>query len=136
VGEKDIVHLFIGKSTRSTAVATTTTTTLHIYYYYLYNYKFTIYYLWHWKSHFGFNYQDIILKKVMFSQTSKLLLLLYTATPYYWRHEIREYCFPLFDVISHIQQPVLLQIISPGLEKHLDRGFLLNISRYNFKKLS
>jgi hypothetical protein len=61
-GEKNIVLcLFIGKIQQEVNVATTTTT-LHIYYY-LYNYKFTIYYLWHWKSHLGFNYQDIILKK-------------------------------------------------------------------------
>lgn len=59
-------------------------------------------------------------------------LLLKTATPYYWRQEIRDYSIPLLVVIAHIQQIILLQIIA--LAWLLDRGFLLDISRYNLKK--
>merc|ERR1712183_251641 len=40
-------------------------------------------------------------------------LLLKTATPYYWRQEIRDYSIPLLVVIAHIQQIIMLQIIAP-----------------------
>ncbi|MAD25382.1 MAG: hypothetical protein CMO44_14545, partial [Verrucomicrobiales bacterium] len=64
-GEKIIVLFVIFGIIQREATLFTSTTTLHNYYFYkfYYNYKFTIYYLWPWKSHFGFNYQDIILNR-------------------------------------------------------------------------
>jgi hypothetical protein len=67
-GGETLFCLFIGNIQQEVTVSTTATTTLHIYYY-LFHYKFTTYYLWPWKSRLGFNYQDIILKKVLLSQT-------------------------------------------------------------------
>lgn len=131
-GGETLFCLFIGNIQQEVTVSTTTTT-LHIYYY-LFHYKFTTYYLWPWKSRLGFNYQDIILKKVLLSQTSNTTAT--TLNSYAILLTTRNQGLPYSFFRCHCSYTTNHSTTnnSPGMEKHLDRGFLLNISRYNSKK--